>query len=119
MPKLSEVSRLKVSPDVLVTYEQIVVYWAKLLIKMRKFGRVQIPLMVFDVKHVLSNEVTYLNALLSFEAGDFVACHATLRSLFKEDPVHHDGMVLYASIYFHDKDLVSQTESEALVVNAT
>ena len=110
---------MRCPPSVIVSYEQIIIYWAKLLLRMERLEKVIILLNNIDIeKSVFTVERLYIDAIIKFKKGNYEDCRSSLRDLFREDPNHHEGLVLYGSIYFHDKLIVSKKESEAFISNA-
>lgn len=111
-----------VNPELLLSYEQTLIYKAKLLAVMKKWDRVAFILSLIDMKQTFfSSDTAYLEALLAFNSeasSGVLACERAVRRALKVDPLHHESLVLLASIHLKNPELIPASEAEALLANA-
>lgn len=94
-------------------------YWAKLLINIEATERIEEKLNVFDTTEILRKaDLFYIRAVVAFRSEDYLKCNKLLREAVKQDPLHQEAITLLASLHFKNKELMSETEGEALVMNA-
>lgn len=109
-------------PELLLSYEQTLIYWAKLLVVIKRWDRVSFILSLVDTKQpFFQADLAYLEALVCYNQeplADTLGCEKALRRALKADPLHQESLVLLASIYLKNKDLMPASEAETLVTNA-
>ena len=105
--RISEMIRLKTPAEFLVKYEQILIYWAKLLVAMNRFAELLALIAAFDCSHFYTNDVNFLKAVLYYENRDYTSCLNLIREVLREETNHQECLVLYAQIYFKSKDHVT------------
>lgn len=118
VPRLSELIKKGASVELLVKYEQVVIFWAKLLITVNRVARIPTLLVIFDTKHTMSSEVSFLRAMDAYGRSSYPECISFIREVLKDQPTHHETLLLFGSLYLKTKDLISEAESESLLTNA-
>lgn len=110
---------MNVPPEGLLKYEQVILYWAKLLLNLDAAEKIDEKLRVFDdVEIHRIAELFYIRAAIAFRRENYPECSKLLRTAIKHDPLHQEAITLLASLHFKSKDLMSETEGEALIMNA-
>lgn len=108
-------------PELLLSYEQTLVYKARLMGAMQQWDRVAFIRTLADVKHpYFSADWAYLEGQVCFhsEPADVQGCERAVRRALKSVPLHQESLVLLASLHLKSPDLMPLSEAETLLANA-